>query len=217
VQTYVIICYVVVISLFGLCFFCLGWAMWRCWRSRRLLGGLGAGAGLIALLWLGLEIGIVPGSSAYKNYRFSTALFGRNFDLGSVLGGYSSAPAFTGDGTGTRVYHIPEELARWAANPPPEFQTSLPKKQIIPPWKSSIVRWHPTPVSAEEFKLLEPWLGAFTRDRDAETTGRLRRLLQEPGSYVAFEYYTHVDHIGGIRIYLLSPSERILISSATDT
>lgn len=217
--TYVIIGSIAVITLFGVGFFCLGREVWRCWRSRRLLGGVAAALGFVALLWLGLMMGFVPGSAAYKSYRFSTALFGQNFDLGPPRDTYDEpSRSFTGDGQWVKVYHLPEELVRWVANPPPEFQTSLPKRLSIPP-TTFIRHWHPTPVSADELKFLEQWIG-----REAVSEPLFQRLVGEPGNYVAFEYYkpdryspfekqARTPFITSVTIYLLSPSERILIDS----
>lgn len=213
VKTYLIICFVVVTLLFWGGFFGLVRVAWRHWRSKRRISSIGPASLAIGLLWFGLLIGVVPGSSTYKNYRLSTALFGQYFPLGPLRQTSAILASVTGDGIWIKVHDIPDELAHWAESPPPEFQTSLPKCWGIPPWKWQVTRWHPTPLPTEELKFLEGRMG-----RDDETAISLyQRLMKEPGSYVAFECYWNSNMIRSVTVYVLCPANRILIHFTSAT
>jgi hypothetical protein len=42
-------------------------------------------------------------------------------------------------------------------------------------------------------------------------TKLMARLANEPGHYMAFNYFMHQDWVGNVDFYLLCPSERVLI------
>jgi hypothetical protein len=213
VKTYLIVCVVVVTLLFWGGFFGLIRVTWRHWRSKRRIASIGPAFSAIGLLWFGLQIGIVPGSSAYKNYRLSTALFGQYFPLGPLRHTSAALASVTGDGIWIKVHDIPNELAHWAESPPPEFQTSLPNCWLIPPWEWEVTRWHPTPLPAKEFEFLQGQIGG----NDETASDLFHGLLKEPGSHVAFECHRKSNMIRSVTVYVLCPAKRILIYFTSTT
>jgi hypothetical protein len=158
-----------------------------------------------------LELGMLPGSTLYRNCYYAHQWFGKIVVLGTPRFSYDSERAFNGDGYSIEVFDISTSFAAWATSPPPNFTTSYP----IPPgyrshWKSTT--WHKTPIPAEELNFLDFATNSYTDDpKLVAAISLLQKLAKKPGSYIAIRYYMHDDSVGDVDFYLLSPSEKTFI------
>ena len=200
-----------IVAMFWLAMVFLVRAAYRGVRARRwsrVLGFLGIA---IALATGGLFLGLTPGSAAFYRYLDTRSYFGRGFFLGSPYLSYDSPRFFSGDGYSIEVFRISDSLARWASSPPATFTTEYPLK---PSYRShwTSLHWCPTPVAAEDRKLLDFALESTESDTDvlaAQTL--LKRLANETGNYISAFYFMHGDSVGNVDLFLLSPGEHILI------
>ena len=188
-----------------------GRAMAKRVRIRKYLGGMLLFGLTIFLLWVGLEFGAVPGSSAYKSCYYTRRWFGKAMLLGSPRFNYDSERSFTGDGYSIDVYDISDSFAAWAASPPADFSTSYPVNPgFRSHWKSTT--WHKTPIPSEELKFLDFALDVYTSDpKLAAARSLLEKLANEPGNHISIRYFMHGDYVGDVDFFLLSPSEKVFI------
>jgi hypothetical protein len=193
--------------------FFAGRAAFRAKRSRRYRRCVAFSVLIVALLWMGLFVGLTPGASAYARYRYSRELFGRGFAaLGTLRHSYHSLRAFNGDGYSIAVFTTSDTLTRWATSPPTNFGTTYP---ALPSVRShwSVVHWRATPVGPGERKFLEFALMEHANSKDLDAAKKLlERLANEPGHYFACYYYMHGQEVGNVDFFLLSPTNRVFIS-----
>lgn len=194
------------------------WAAYRRIRARLIFRALGFVCIVVTLLWAGLELRLIPGASAYAQYRYTRNLFGRGFYLGEPRLSYHSRRSFNGDGYSIELFGAPERLTRLANSPPPDFTFGYP---IRPSYRSkwSGIQWRPTPISTIDRKFLEFALRAsFSDNSDLKTAQMLlEQYANEPGHYFAYFYFMHGESVGNVDFFLLSPSKGIFIAVNSNT
>ena len=165
---------------------------------------------ILLLLWVGLFIGVTPGSRDYADYRMTRDLFGTSITLGQPEIEYHSERAFNGDGYSIEVY----KLNKGEINKIPDAQQKIQSLPTRPSsrshWQQTF--WRQTPIKAEEEHLLEFALMGDASDEGVEK-GRtlLNELAHKPGHYYSYFYFMHGQYPGDIDFFLFSPSKNLLI------
>ena len=188
-----------------------GRAIVRRFRSRKYFAGVWFIGLTTFLLWAGLELRMLPGSTAYRDCYYSNQWFGRIGLLGNLRLYYHSEREFNGDGYSIDVFDISDSFAAWAASPPAEFTIRYPiKPEFRSHWNS--IAWHKTPIPAEEVPFLDTAMSERADDPKLEAAIKLlKKLANEPGNYIAIRYHGQAASVADIDFFLLSPSEKTFI------
>jgi hypothetical protein len=175
--------------------------------------------GLFVMTWW---LRVFPGSSWYYERERYKALTGKLFTADEVYV-HESPRAFNGDGYSIWVYELDEKTASTFTMPNNEFFKFYPKKSDSrQDWGTRT--WQRTPLQPEEDKFRSFALSDFLpEDKDKakklkETFAYLEKVLNEEGSYYAYNYYLHDEGIvSNIDFYILIPKDRRLVVINSNT
>ena len=185
---------------------------------------------LFSILILGLfyttwKLEIFPGSTGYydrqrqnERNKFYQELTGLHLTTDKLLFGHYSERGFNGDGYSVSIYSLTEETAKLFFNPDKNFFTSYPiKPDYRSHWQSK--HWDTSPIKENEKLFLDFALMEFTPTDEKEAKelednfNSIRKMLSQEGNYYAYHYYMHDnDMVGDIDFYVVSPSDRKLIT-----
>jgi len=173
----------------------------------------------LLLVWLGLTVGVLPGSGMLKDLKFSIGNTGRAFLLGTPSMQYHSERGLNGDGYSISVYELSDRTAAYFESPDEEFfETSLSMSWRRSGWTPS--KWRETPARPNPHYLNIRTL-VTPRDAGYELSELFHEIWEQPGNYYAYRANLFEreegTHIGDIDLYLISPDKKVFIKINSNT
>lgn len=183
------------------------------WFVSLLLGGI-----VLAILFTNE---LLPGSSAYYNYKFSKSVTGRSMSLGNVYTYESYREPLLGDGYSLYIDKFDQESSNYLLKPSKTFFTDYP---FNPKEKSGWItkNWTKCPfdttdLSYKEFALGETYsYGKSSVTKLDKVQLVVADLLNREGNYYAYRARLLGESVWNISFYVISPKDGWLLTIYND-